>query len=422
MSEAPADSAGPERDPLPLGPTTAADRIGFARLTRMAFDGVDLRPLQGKLLQQVADGTADAGVGLDLSLIAQLLGDKQTGLSIQNEVLAFHRLFRSPCAVATPNLRVLALAAAIDMGGNTPIEFLLEESGIELTTLYVVAGQPLPSPLPEHDVAIVVASDSAECEAALDIVTAAGPRWPRPLLNPPGLIRHLDRDKLHRLLDGIAGLDIPATVAVSREALARAAQPSDVVADAAAGAAVIVRPKGSHAGVGLARIESADAMARYLAARGEAEFFASRYVDYAGADGLFRKYRIVLVDGRPFACHMAIADRWDIWYLNAGMAESAAKRAEEAHFMACFDEDFAARHRTALDNLAARVGLDYFTIDCAETRQGKLLIFEADNTAVVHNMDSPQLFPYKPPQMRKIFDAFARMLEERAARGRGAPA
>ena len=39
---------------------------------------------------------------------------------------------------------MLALAAAIDMGGNTPIEFLLEESGIELMTLYVMPGIELP--------------------------------------------------------------------------------------------------------------------------------------------------------------------------------------------------------------------------------------------------------------------------------------
>src|ERR1700731_4897716 len=144
-----------------------ADRIGFARLTTMAFHGTDLRPLRDELISKVAGGTADAGEGLDLSLIAQLLGDKQTGMAIQAEVLAFHRLFRSPCSAKKPNLRVLALAAAIDIGGNTPVEFLLEESGIELHTLYVIPGAGLPSPLPDHDVAMVIASDSDECRAAL---------------------------------------------------------------------------------------------------------------------------------------------------------------------------------------------------------------------------------------------------------------
>src|ERR1700719_5184741 len=157
-----------------------ADRIGFARLTTMAFEGADLRPLRDELISKLAAGTAGAGEGLDLSLIAQLLGDKQTGLAIQAEVLAFHQLYRSPCSSEQPKLRVLALAAAIDMGGNTPIEFLLENSGIELQTLYVVAGVELPAPLPEHDVAIVIASDSEECVRAWARIVWAGPRCRRP--------------------------------------------------------------------------------------------------------------------------------------------------------------------------------------------------------------------------------------------------
>ena len=81
-----------------------------------------------------------------------------------------------------------------------------------------------------------------------------------------------------------------------------------------------------------------------------------------------------------------------------------------------FLERFAARHRGALSELAARVALDYFTIDCAETKQGELLVFEADNTSIVHNMDRPEIFPYKPPQMRMIFDAFAAMLVRHAGK------
>jgi hypothetical protein len=398
----------------------AADRIGFARLTRMAFDGADLHPLWQSLMGQVADGTAGAGVALDLSLIAQLLGEKQTGLLIQAEALAFHRLYRSPCSTAQPGLRVLALAAAIDMGGNTPIEFLLEESGIELQTLYVIPGAELPSPLPDHDVAIVIASDSDECREALDIIGRAVAHWPRPMLNPPSLVCNLDRDKLHRLLNGIEGLDIPATTCVTRSQLSDVAQSSLLFADIASELQfpVIVRPRGSHAGVGLAKVDDHAAVTRYLAERPEQEFFVSRFVDYANEDGLFRKYRVVFVGGRPYACHMAIADRWDIWYLNAGMSDSASKRLEEEAFMRTFDIGFARRHATALAGTAELIGLDYFTIDCAENKRGELLIFEADNTAVVHNMDSPELFPYKPPQMRKIFEAFAAMLYGCARQGR----
>src|ERR1700716_4683725 len=99
-------------------PYPCADRIGFARLTTMAFHGTDLRPLRDELISKVAGGTADAGEGLDLSLITQLLGDKQMGLAIQAEVLAFHQLFRSPCAAEKPTVRVLALAPGIDTACN----------------------------------------------------------------------------------------------------------------------------------------------------------------------------------------------------------------------------------------------------------------------------------------------------------------
>jgi hypothetical protein len=389
----------------------AADRIGVARLARMQAGGTNLRPLWQTLIKKLIDGTLQAGEGLDLALIAQLLGDRPAGLAIQHQVLAAHQLFRLPCALAKPRLRVLALAAATDMGSNTPIEFLLEHSGVELITLYVIADVELPVPLPDHDIAIVIASDSEECRDALGKIDRAAARWPRPLLNPPRLVGNLDRDRLHRLLGGIEGLEIPATIAISRTQL-REVSSSMPAADLAF--PIIVRPRGSHAGAGLAKVCDRAELLRYLDTRPEPEFFVARFVDYAGSDGLFRKYRIVFIDGRPYACHLAIADRWDIWYLNAGMSQSAAKRREEQAFMENFEAGFARRHRTALAGLAERIGLEYFTVDCAETSNGSLLIFEADNTAIVHDMDPPDIFPYKLPQMRKVFDAFAAMLDRRA--------
>jgi hypothetical protein len=390
--------------------------MGVARLARMQVDGTDLRPLWQTLIAKLIDGTLQAGEGLDLSLIAQLLGDKPAGLAIQYQILASHQLFRLPCALEKPRLRVLALAAATDMGSNTPIEFLLEDSGIELMTLYVIPDIELPALLPEHDIAIVIASDSEECRNALRKIDHVAARWPRPLLNPPRLVCNLDRDKLYRLLDGIEGLKIPATIGVSRTQLLEATYATSAISIIAIDLAfpVIIRPRGSHAGSGLARVEDRAAMLHYLDGRQEQEFFIARFVDYSGSDGLFRKYRLAFVDGQPYACHLAIADRWDIWYLNAGMSLSAAKRREEEAFMRSFDTGFARRHRTAIRGIAERIGLDYFTVDCAETNDGSLLIFEADNTAIVHDMDPPDIFPYKLPQMRKVFDAFAAMLDRRA--------
>ena len=72
--------------------------------------------------------------------------------------------------------------------------------------------------------------------------------------------------------------------------------------------------------------------------------------------------------------------------------------------------DRAGRHRRA-----DRSRLFHGRLRGNQTRRS-LLIFEADNTAIVHDMDPPDLFPYKAPQMRKIFDAFAAMLSTAPAR------
>jgi hypothetical protein len=103
-----------------------------------------------------------------------------------------------------------------------------------------------------------------------------------------------------------------------------------------------------------------------------------------------------------------------VHYLNAGMAESEAKRAEEAEAMATFDTGFAVRHAAAFAALNERLGLDYFAIDCAETADGKLLVFEADVSMIIHDLDPEALYPYKKPQMKAVFAAFEGLLRERA--------
>jgi hypothetical protein len=57
-------------------------------------------------------------------------------------------------------------------------------------------------------------------------------------------------------------------------------------------------------------------------------------------------------------------------------------------------------------------------MDCGETREGELLIFEVGNAMIVHAMDPEDVFPYKAIQMKKLFGAFQAMLRNRALAGR----
>jgi hypothetical protein len=176
---------------------------------------------------------------------------------------------------------------------------------------------------------------------------------------------------------------------------------------------VTIRPVDTHAGNGLAKIANDAELDAYLAAHSDEEFHVAAYVDYRSDDGLFRKARIALIDGKPYICHFAISSNWIVHYISADMQSSSEKRVEEAALMEHFEQDFAARHHAALRAIADSLALDYVVIDCGETKDGRLLLFEADIGGWIHAIDPVDVFPYKPPVMQKAFDAFRNMLVDR---------
>jgi hypothetical protein len=386
--------------------------IGLASLARWAFDGTDLAPIGSRLIERVMADAQDAAALLDLSTIMQLAGDRDAGMAWQAHALRVQRLYRRPPArVARDGIRLLALLAPGDFMANTPLEFLLEDSDVTLDMYYVVPGTPLAQPIPDHDVAFVAVGSTDESAAVLREIEDSVRSWPRPVLNRPERIALLSQDGAGA--GPASGLAVPTSARIGREILDGVGQGAIRIDAVIEGGAfpIIARPAGSLAGE--AKLDDPAAVAAYLRERPEREFSVAPFIDYRGPDGLFRKYRIALIDGRPFACHMAISEQWIVHYHDAGMRESAEKRAEEARFVSDFDEDFGRRHASALRAVADRVGLDYFAIDCAETPDGKLLLLEVGVAMIVHSMDPPQLFPYKAAQMRKVRDAFRAMLHRK---------
>jgi hypothetical protein len=398
-------------------PPAPALPLGLATLAKLAFDGKDLLPLQQALIARALGAPHDAAALMDLSTIAQVMGRRHERLVMQAHALEASRLYRQLPAIESANgLRLLAFMVPGDFLANTPVEFMLVDSDVTLDIVYVLPGEPLPSPLPEHDVALVAVTELEDNRPALAELAELIPTWPRPVLNAPERIVRLTRDGCWSLLNTLPGVDFPENVRIERAVLARVAA-GDVAIESALvgnGFPVLLRPVDSHAGEGLVKIDAADEIDGYLAERGEDHFFLAPFVDYRGPDGLFRKYRIALIAGRPYAVHMGVSAHWMIHYLNAGMTESEEKRDEEARWMAEFDTDFAVRHAAALAAIAERIGLDYVTLDCGEMPDGRLLLFEAGNGMIVHAMDPDWLFPYKRPQMDKVFAAFIAMLRAAA--------
>ncbi len=379
---------------------------GLADFARTIFAGGDIQPAWNALMARASAAPADAGALFDLSTILQLVGQREQGLALQADALARQRCYRRVIGTGV-GPRLLALVAAGDLMASTPVEFLLSGWDGELDLVFLTPESPTPASIPDHDVAILAVGESDANAAILRALAPVVARWPRPMLNAAATsVTALGRDRAPALLAGRPGLVSPPAHRLLRAELAAAA----------AGLAfpVIARPIDSHAGAGLEKLDAPAAVADYLARQPGEAFYVSPFVDYRSDDGRFRKLRVALVDGRPFIVHLAVSDHWMVHYLNAGMAEDAGKRAEEAAAMASFDDGFARRHAGAFAALHAVFGLDYFAVDCAEDRAGRLLLFEADTAMIVHDMDPPDLYPYKAPAMRKLFAAFQDLVAARA--------
>lgn len=398
--------------------TPFAPLIGAATLMLCAFRQIDLTPVGELLLARAQANPADANAWLDASFVLQLLGQREPGLDVQRQALHTATVYQLPTPHETgaPSLHLLVLMGPGDFMANTPIEFLLQNTNIRATVQYLAPDLPFPEQVPDHDLLFVAL---AQCDAntvLLQDVAQMLDGWPRPVVNHPAQIAHLSRDGACARLAGSHGVVMPRTARVDvADALALARGElalATVLPDAAF--PLIVRPVDSHAGQALEQVAHRAALEAYLLANPSDQVYLARFVDYSGADGQFRKYRIVLIDGAPFICHLAVSSHWMVHYLNAGMDQSAEKRAEEAREMRDFESGFARRHAAALAAIDARMGLPYLGIDCAETRDGELLIFEVDNAMVVHAMDDPARYGYKGPVMDKVFTAFAELLQARA--------
>ena len=383
---------------------------------RKSIAGINLQPIGQELLAQAEMNHDDANLWMNLSIVMQCIGLRDIGLTIQAQALALKNIYHIPATGLPGVLRLLVLVSPGDLAENTPIECLLENSDIDLTFYYISNTELAAAPVPDHDVLMVGMSESAINNDLLNDLATTLANWHVPVINAPQYLKHTRRDTASTLLQNIPGLCIPPTIPVSRNELLEIADGHNSRSGHTESFVfpIILRPTNSQAGRDLAKMNSASAIHDYLAHVPDTSFYLSRFIDYSSNDGLFRKFRIVMIDGTALPVHMAVSSHWMVHYLNAGMYEDAEKRKEEADFMNHFDA-FHTRHQHVLQAIHNRLGLDYFCIDCAETRDGEFLVFETDHIMVIHSMDPETLFPYKHTHVKKIQDTFKNFLFRRIA-------
>lgn len=193
------------------------------------------------------------------------------------------------------------------------------------------------------------------------------------VFNDPNVVVGLTRDHVATMLQGIDGLVVPRTVRVRPTKLREI---TALVAAGAVRAPFLFREAGTHGGQKLALVRDAgdhDQLEQF-AYDGRA-FYASEFVDYRSADGIYRKYRVIVVDGEPIPKHLIASGDWNVHLRDRVSPEQEPElRAEDDAFAQELPAELAPVFLAVHD----RLGLDYFGADFGVDAEGRVVLFEAN--------------------------------------------
>ena len=273
--------------------------------------------------------------------------------------------------------------------GNIATAPLLDDRTFAVTKL-IVELFPAGSPLPPHQLAFNSIGDADACGAALEQARALLANATGPVVNAPERVIPTGRAEVSRRLTGLEGVVTARTDLIARGLLAG----SDAAAQLEARGftfPLLVRSPGFHTGEHFTLVAQAADLTAALADLPGDELYVLAFVDTRDRAGIFRKYRAMFVDGRLYPLHLALARQWKVHYYSAEMADNADHRALDRAFLEDMPAVLGAAALSALERIAATLGLDYGGIDFGFDPQGRVVVFEANATMIV---------PAPPPDPR----------------------
>ncbi len=331
------------------------------------------------------------------------------------EAVRFQTVYAAGAASNAAVRRVLVLATTGGAIENAPLDLVVNPARTALHRWYLAGADP--GELPPYDVIFNGIEEMESSAGAIALASEVAAKATVPVINDPKRLVRLRRSRLRESLAGVEGCVVPQAIRASRAQL----ESADPAAAELLGIAfpVVVRPVDRHRGEGCERLAHAGELAAYLGRHRSEHYNVAPFVEYRSDDGYYRKYRIAVVDGRPFPYHLAISEAWMVHYLGSPTAERGWMRREEEAFLADPGSVFE-RWEQPFAAIAQALGMEYFGVDCARLADGSVLVFECGTAMLIHCLDGAEALAYKYRYVPRIFDAVERMLDARIAAS-GAP-
>jgi hypothetical protein len=379
----------------------SAARLCWRQATERCPDDAAAHVHLGNLLREDGDRGAEAAYREALFRDPEL-PEAHQGLALildGAEAAAWHRdrgfgpraLTTAPYRGTAAPIEVLQVASC--RGGNIPTRLLLPDTRFRVHTVFAEYADRV-ADVPPHHVAFNAIGDADFCPDALADAARLLGRARASVLNRPAAVLASGRADNAARLGRLPGVVAP-----------RVAMPPR--ADFAAhglGYPVLARAPGFHTGRHFVRADTAEALPALLATLPGETLLAIQFLDARGPDGLFRKYRAMLIGGRIFPLHLAVSRDWKVHYYTADMT-APEHRAEEAAFLGDMAGTIGPAAMDALARIAETLDLDYAGVDFAVTPEGHLLLFEANATMVVAQPPPEPRFAARRAAASRVLDA-----------------
>ena len=244
---------------------------------------------------------------------------------------------------------------------------------------------------------------------ARKIVNEAG----LPIINHPARVLSTTREKVASALASTSDVIAPRTVRLPRpdiNMLKRHIERGSIDFP------LFIRPVGMHTNRGTP-VCANEGEAKAALADGAGSMYATEFVDFHSADGVFRKYRFFRIGDSMLFRHVIMSDDWNIHAddIERFMVPNPQFFEEEKqlHEMG-IDHKIPGANRKLME-IADTFGLDYVGIDCGFMPDGRVVIFEVNATMNYFPIGQIDPLECKKVCLPRGMDAIERLVVQKAA-------
>jgi len=222
-----------------------------------------------------------------------------------------------------------------------------------------------------------------------------------PFFNIPSRVMETTRDNIYRLLQGIDDLSVPKTVKIEPKS------PQDIyntIKKEGFAFPIIFRQAGEHGGIGTIRVDDDTEQFYPFALDGRA-YYLTQFVEYAEEDGLYKKYRLIVVDGKAYLRHVKVSAGWMVHHFSQVENPEKLQQISAQRF-----SDNQKSIQKVVTKIYDKLQLDYFGIDCYIDEKMNIMIFEINPSMGVFLQAKGDIFS---KNVDKIRQAVIKMIDNK---------